>query len=95
MPNLYSAQRQLQFILRSFASSGGGAEKPARDTASTRYATTPSATPDFIPYSQPQADTVAAACIPGLGDKIFPTVSHCQTVITLSPYKAATIQVRH
>ena len=35
MPDLHSVQWQLQLILRSFASSGGGAEKPAPDIAST------------------------------------------------------------
>ena len=57
------------------SSGGGAAEKPSHNTASISYATTPSSTPDFIPYSQPPANTVAASCIPGPGDKIFPTVT--------------------
>ena len=54
-------QWQLQFLLHSFASSGGS-EKPANDTGAS-YATTAGSTPDSIPHSQPQA----ACYIPGDG----------------------------
>ena len=87
MPDLHSVQWQLQFILCSYVCSGGGAEKPAHGTVSTSYATTPSSMCDFIPYSQPQADTVAATCIPGPGDKIFPTVT--VWVIMLIPLQSS------
>ena len=86
MSDLHSVQWQLQFILRSFVPSGGGTGKPAHDTGSTSYGTSPSATHDFIPYSQPQADAVAVLAFLARVIRSFPP---SLSVITLIPVQSS------